>query len=167
MNRTRRLPITALFLFASVPLAWIACGGGESKPAESPANESSSGAGSDEPAASEAPAAPASSHSKADTSSAPTETAEAPAPAPPPPPSLGSTDCGTCIDKTCAKQAAACGKNKDCQSTLDGIHGCTSGAASCMDSATAPSAAKPKKLAAAYETCAKKALAKACKAKCQ
>jgi hypothetical protein len=50
---------------------------------------------------------------------------------------------------------------------MDGMHSCSSGAASCIDGATTPSAAKPKKLAAAYEACAKKAIAKACRAKCQ
>jgi hypothetical protein len=108
----------------------------------------------------------ASSASAAETSTAAAPTAEATATSAPPPPSLGSTDCGTCIDKTCTKQAAACSKNSDCQTTLDAIHGCSSGAASCIDNATAPSAAKPKKLAAAYEACAKKAVAKACKPKC-
>jgi hypothetical protein len=98
------------------------------------------------------------------TSSSSTATAEA---APPPAPTFGSTDCGQCVDKTCAKPAAACGKNTDCQSTLDSVHSCSSGAATCVASPNLPSAAKPKKLATAYETCAKKAVAKACKAKCQ
>jgi hypothetical protein len=37
----------------------------------------------------------------------------------------------------------------------------------CVTGATPPTAAKPKKLANSYVTCAKKAVAKACKAKCQ
>ncbi len=159
------LPIASLVLIVAVPLAWLACGGGESKPPESAASESSSSASSAAPAASDS-AAPADS-----ASAAPAETASAaPEPAaaaPPPTPNLGSTDCGKCLDKTCAKQEAACGKNTDCQSTLDSIRGCSSGAASCIDGATAPTAAKPKKLAAAYEACAKKAVTKACKAKCE
>jgi hypothetical protein len=77
-----------------------------------------------------------------------------------------NTDCGACIDKTCSKQATACGKDSDCQATLDSIHGCSKAVAACI-STTPPSTAKPKKLATAYETCAKKAVAKACKAKCQ
>jgi hypothetical protein len=165
MSRAHRFPLTALVLVATVPLAWLACGGGESKPAESPATESSAAASS-EPSGSDMPASSASaSASTADTSSATSPSAEATA-STPPPPSFGTTDCGQCVDKTCAKPAAACGKNTDCQSTLDGIHSCSSGAA-CVDSATLPSTAKPKKLATAYQTCAKKALAKACKAKCQ
>jgi hypothetical protein len=152
MSRTHRLPITTLAVVAALPLAWLACGGGESKPPETAASESSSSS-SDAPAAEAAPAA---------------SSAEPAAAAPPPSPSLSSTDCGKCIDKTCAKQEAACGKNSDCQSVLDGIHSCSSPAASCLDSATEPTAAKPKKLAGAYEACFKKAVAsKACKAKCQ
>jgi hypothetical protein len=159
------LPIASLVLIVAVPLAWLACGGGESKPPESAASESSSSASSSAPASdSAAPADSASAAPAADTASAAPEPA---ASAPPPPPNLGSTDCGKCLDKTCAKPAAACGKDSDCQSTLDSIHGCSSGAASCIDGATAPTAAKPKKLAAAYEACAKKAVAKACKAKCE
>jgi|CZKU01.1.fsa_nt_gi hypothetical protein len=172
MSRAHRFPIASLFLIAAVPLAWLACGGGESKPAESPASESSGSASSDAPADSETPspaasASSASSAAAADTS-APSPSSDAPAATTPPPPTFGSTDCGKCVDKTCAKQEAACGKNSDCQSTLDSIHGCSGSAASCFDGATAPSSAKPKKLAAAYETCAKKAVAsKACKTKCQ
>ena len=37
------------------------------------------------------------------------------APATPAAPPMSGTDCGKCIEKTCAKQAAACGKNTDCQ----------------------------------------------------
>ncbi len=168
MSRTHRLPLTALILIIAVPLAWLACGGGESKPPESPASESSAAASSEAPDSEAASAAAsASSAPAADTSSATSPSADAPASSPPPAPSLGSTDCGKCIDKTCSKQEAACGKNTDCQSTLDSIHGCSSGAASCVDSATQPSTAKPKKLATAFEACAKRAAAKACKAKCQ
>jgi hypothetical protein len=50
---------------------------------------------------------------------------------------------------------------------LDAIHGCSGTAGSCIDGATPPTAAKPKKLAAAYGKCAKKALTKACKTQCQ
>jgi len=173
MSRAHPLPITALVLIVAVPLGWFACGGGESKPAESPAEQSaeqsSSAASSAEPAASEAPAAAASSAAAEApaASSPPAETTAAAAPAPPPAPSFANTDCGKCIDKTCSKEAAACGKNNDCQATLDTIHACSSSGASCLDSGTAPSAAKPKKLATAYEKCGKKAAAKACKAKCQ
>jgi hypothetical protein len=166
MRRAHHLHVTALVLIATVPLTWLACGG-ESKPPESPANESSSAASSEEPAALDKAPPASSASSQADTAAA-APTAEATAAAPPPPPSLGATDCGRCIDTTCSKQAAACGKNSDCQSVIDSIHGCSSGAASCIDAATPPTAAKPKKLATAYETCAKKATtAKACKAKCQ
>ncbi len=167
MSRTHHLPIIPLLLIAAVPFAWIACGGGESKPPESPASESSASSSSEAPADSDASSAAASASAPAaEASSAPAP--EPPAASPPPAPTLGSTDCGKCIEKTCAKQEAACAKNTDCQSTLDSISGCSSGAASCIDGATAPSAAKPKKLAAAYEACAKKAVtAKACKAKCQ
>ena len=163
MNLAPRLPILSLVFCAATPLVWLACGGGEPKPAESPAPDTSASASSEAPADSETPsAAPSASAAEAPAAS------EAPAAeAAPPPPTLGSTDCGACIDKACAKPEAACGKNTDCQSTLDGIHGCSSGAASCIESATAPTAAKPKKLAAGVEACAKKALKKACKAKCQ
>ncbi len=167
MRRAHRLPVATLALVVvAAPLAWLACGGGESKPAESPAGESSAAASSEAPAASEsaAPAESASAAPAADTSSPSSDSTAAAAPASP---SLGNTDCGTCLHKACSKQEAACGKNTDCQPTLDSIHSCTSGAASCIDGATPPSAAKPKKLATAYETCAKKAVAKACKAKCQ
>ena len=166
MTLAPRLPILSLVLFAAFPLAWLACGGGESKPAESPSSDTSASASSDAPAGSDS-SSPAASASAAEAPAA-SATAEAPAPAAaPPPPTLGSSDCGTCIDKSCAKPEAACAKSTDCQSTLDGIHGCSSGAAACLESATAPTAAKPKKLAAAYEACAKKAIKMACKAKCQ
>lgn len=159
------LPIASLVLIVAVPLAWLACGGGESKPPESAASESSASSSSASPAASDSSApADSASAAPAETASAAPEPAAA---APPPSPNLGSTDCGKCLDKTCTKQEAACAKNSDCQSTLDSIRGCSSGAASCIDGATAPTAAKPKKLAAAYEACAKKAVTKACKAKCE
>lgn len=167
MSRAQLLPITTLVLIVAVPLAWLACGGG-TKPAESPSSETSAAGGSAEPAGSETPAASASSAAAAETAAAPSPAPESTAAAAPPPPSFGSTDCGKCIDKTCAKQAAACGKDTDCQSTLDTIHSCSQSGAACVDAASPPSAAKAKKLAAAYEACGKKAAtAKACKAKCQ
>jgi len=167
MNRAQRLSLSTLVLCAAAPFAWLACGGSK-PPAESPADETASTADSSKPAGDDTSSAPASSAAAADTSSPPaadTATSAPPASAPP----LGGTDCGRCIDKTCAKPAAACGKNGDCQSTMDAFHGCGSdkGAAACLDSATPPASGKPKKLATAYEGCAKKALAKACKAKCQ
>jgi hypothetical protein len=167
MNRAHPLPITALVLIVAAPLAWFACGGG-SKPPETPAAESTATASSGEPSGSDtANADAASSASAAETPSA-SPSSETTAAAAPPPPSFGSTDCGKCVDKTCAKQAAACGKNSDCQSALDAIHSCSQGAAACVDAATAPSDAKAKKLATAFETCAKKAAAgKTCKPKCQ
>lgn len=164
----RNLSLASLFLVAAVPLAWVACGG--SKPPETPADESANNADAAEPAASAAPAdssaAPASSAASDDSSkAAPADTT----PATPPPPAMSDSDCGKCIDKTCSKQAAACGKNADCQATLDSFHSCGSdkGASACVDAATLPSKAKPKKLASAYETCAKKAATKACKAQCK
>lgn len=162
---SRAYSISALVLAVAVPFAWLACGGG--KPPETPADESNSEGGA--AAADTSSAAPASSSSSAadDSSSSAAPAASATAAAPPPPPALGDTDCGKCIDKTCAKQAAACGKATDCQSTLDGIHACTTAAGGCIANASMPSTGKPKKLAAAYGTCAKKAVAKACKAKCQ
>jgi len=167
MSRTHRLPITALAVVAVLPLAWLACGGGESKPPETAASESSSSS-SEAPAASDTAPADSASAAPAAEAAPAASSAEPAAAAPPPSPSLSSTDCGKCIDKTCAKQEAACAKNSDCESMLDGIHSCSSGAASCLDSATEPTTAKPKKLAGAYEACFKKAVAsKACKAKCQ
>src|SRR5262249_27013032 len=158
------LPLAALVLLVPLPLAWLACGGGESKPPETAASESSEKPSDDKPAASDSAAAADSA------SAAPEATATAPpkeepaAPSPPPAPAFSTTDCGKCVDKACTKQAKACGKESDCQSMLDSINNCTSSGSSCIDSATAPTAAKPKKLAGAYETCAKKAVAsKACK----
>ena len=171
MRRNHNLPVAALLLIVPLPLAWLACGGGETKPPETAASESDSEKDSDKskdkPAASDS-AAPAESASAAEAPPADTASAEPAAASPPPAPSFGSTDCAKCVDKTCAKQEKACGKDSDCQSVLDSIHSCSSGAASCIDSATPPSAAKPKKLAGAYETCAKKAVAsKTCKKKCE
>jgi hypothetical protein len=167
MSRANSLSLSALVLAVAVPFAY-ACGGG--KPPETPADESTSNADggeaektSDNAASSAAPA----SSSASDDSSSAAPAASATAAAPAAPPSLGDTDCGKCIDKTCTKQAAACGKNNDCQSTLDGIHSCTTAAAGCIANASNPSGAKPKKLAAAYEACAKKAATKACKAQCK
>jgi hypothetical protein len=167
MSRPHHVPVASLLLVVTVPLAWLACGGGESKPAESPSSsESAEPASSDAPADSDTPSASASAAAPASDTPAATATAEAEAS--PPPPTFASTDCGKCVDKTCAKPEAACGKNSDCQSVLDSVHGCTSAAAACFDAVTAPTAAKPKKLASSFETCAKKAVnSKACKAKCQ
>ncbi len=171
MRSARHLSLSVLVL-ATGPLFWLACGGG--KPPETPADESSSS--SDDSSSSNSSAAasssadmPAASGAAADdTSAAPAASSSAPAKADAPPaaPTLGSTDCGKCIDTTCAKPAAACGKNSSCQDMIDAIHGCSGAAASCIDGATPPSAAKPKKLAAAYGKCAKTSLKKACKAQC-
>lgn len=165
MAHVRNLSLT-LLLLATGPLTWLACGGG--KPPETPADESSSGddSGASTAAADTSSAEPAGSAAAADTSSAAPEASSAPAAAPPPA-TLGSSDCGKCIDKTCAKPAAACGKNTDCQAVIDAIHGCNGGANACIDGATPPTDAKPKKLAAGYTKCAKKAASKACKAQCQ
>ncbi len=160
------LSLTTLALCATVPFAWLACGGSKPPP-ETPADESASNADggkpSDDTASSAAPA------SSSDTSSPPPADTSAAATPPPAAPPFGGSDCGLCIDKTCKAQAAACGKNSDCQSMLDGFHGCGSdkGAAACLDAANVPASGKPKKLGTAYATCAKKAIAKACKTKCQ
>jgi hypothetical protein len=172
MSRARPLSLLASLLFVTaVPLTWAACGGG--KPPETPADESSNGEGGaaePSPAAESSGAAPAASSDKSgDNGSSNAPAADSSPPATPPPPAMSDTDCGKCIDKVCAKPAAACGKNSDCQSTLDAFHGCGSdkGAAGCLDAASLPTGAKPKKLATAYETCAKKAsTSKTCKAKC-
>jgi hypothetical protein len=163
--------LSALVLLAG-PFVWLACGGG--KPPETPADESATGDDSGSSAAtadssnSETPAPAASGGDEKSSSDSSPASSAAAAPAAPPTPNLGDTDCGKCIDKTCAKPAAACGKNTDCQAMIDSIHGCSSGAASCIDNASPPSAAKPKKLAAGYGKCAKKAItSKACKAACQ
>jgi hypothetical protein len=162
MRRAFQVPVVAVFF--SLPTL-LACGG-ESKPAANPTSESAPAASSEKSTSPDTagPAASASSAPEAETTTPPAASA---APAPPPAPSLGSTDCGHCIDKTCAKPATACGKNGDCRLMMDGMHSCSSGAASCIDGAMIPSTAKPKKLATAYEACAKKAVAKACKVKCQ
>ena len=169
MAHARTLSIT-LLLLATAPLTWLACGG---KPPETPADESSSGDDSGTPSTADSSAStdlPASAGSAAasDTSSAAPAASSASAPAAPPPsPTLGDSDCGKCIDKTCAKPAAACGKNTDCQAVIDAIHGCNGNAGACIDGATQPTAKKPKALAAGYSKCAKKAAGKACKAQCQ
>jgi hypothetical protein len=165
MSRAYRISVSSMVLAVVVPLAWVACGG--SKPPETPSDEKSN-ADSGEPAPADSSSAAPAASAASDTSSAAPAASAAAAPPPSAPP-LGDSDCGKCIDKTCSKAVAACGKNTDCQSTLDGIHGCGSdtGAASCIGNANQPTGAKPKKLATAYETCAKKAVAKACKAKCQ
>lgn len=170
MGRARNLTLS-LILLATGPAFWLACGGG--KPAESPADENSgddSGSAAPADSSSELPASAGSSTAAGggdDTSSAPAASSASAAAAPPSTPPLGGSDCGKCIDKTCAKPAAACGKNSDCQAMIDAIHGCNGAAASCIDGATAPTGAKPKKLAAAYGKCAKKAISKACKPQCQ
>ena len=170
MIRAKLLPLSTLVLLVSVPLAWLACGGG-SKPAESPASDTASTGSSTEPAASDsaASAGSASASSAAADTPAPASTPEPAASSPPPTPSFDKTDCGKCVDKSCAKQAAACGKDNDCQVMLDSVHACTSGGAGCVDSASAPTAAKPKKLATAFETCGKTAVGKggACAKQCK
>jgi hypothetical protein len=165
MSRIHNLSLSTLVLAAVVPFVWVACGGG--KPPETPADESASNGDGGE--ATDSGAAPAASSAASNDDSAPAASSSAPA-APPPPPPFGGTDCGKCVDKVCAATVKACGKNTDCQSTLDGIHSCGSdtGAAQCIANATNPPSGKPKKLAAAYEACAKKAVAgKTCKTKCQ
>jgi len=160
---SRIYSLSALVLAVAVPFAWLACGGG--KPPETPADESGGEGGSSADTSSASPAS--SSASSDDSSGSAAPAASATAAAPPPPPALGDTDCGKCIDKTCAKAVTACGKNPDCQSTLDGIHACTTAAGGCIANANMPPKGKGKKLAAGYGTCAKKAAAKACKAQCQ
>ena len=172
MSRAHSLSLSTLVLAAVVPFVWVGCGGG--KPPETPADENASNAdGGETPAAADtSSAAPASSGAAAsdDSNAAPAASATAAAAPPPAAPPFGGTDRGKCVDKVCSKQVAACGKNTDCQSTLDGIHSCGSdtGAAQCIAGASNPASGKPKKLATAYEACAKKAVtAKACKTKCQ
>src|SRR5271156_1335534 len=134
MAPARNLTLS-LLLLATGPLAIVtglACGGG--KPPETPADESSSGDDSGSstaaPADSSAADTPAAAGSGAsDTSAAPAASSAAPAAAAPPAaPALGDSDCGKCIDKTCAKPLAACGKATDCQSVVDAIHGCNGSA---------------------------------------
>ncbi|MGD0527991.1 MAG: hypothetical protein ABSE49_22850 [Polyangiaceae bacterium] len=170
MSRVHSISLSALVLAVAVPFAWLACGGG--KPPETPADESSSNAdGGDTTATTDkgaSSASPASSSAGDDSSSSAAPAASATAAAPPPPPALSDTDCGKCIDKTCAKAEAACGKNTDCQSMLDGVHACTTAAGGCIANASMPPSGKPKKLAGGFAACAKKAVSgKACKAKCQ
>jgi hypothetical protein len=170
MSRLHSLSLSALVLAVAVPFAWLACGGG--KPPETPADESSNSDGGDTTATTDkdkgaSSASPASSSASDDSSSSAAPAASATAAAPPAPPALGDSDCGKCIDKTCAKAVTACGKNPDCQSTLDGIHGCTTAAGGCIANASMPPKGKGKKLAAGYGACAKKATTKACKAQCQ
>ena len=161
MSRTRHISFASLLLLAAGPFAWAACGG--SKPPETAADES----------ANSGDASSSDSSSPSD-SSAPAASSDTPAPAdtpatPPPPPPISGTDCGQCIDKACGKQETACGKNPDCQSTMDGFHSCGSdkGAAACADAAAVPPKGKGKKLAASFQTCAKKAATKTCKAQCK
>jgi hypothetical protein len=163
MTRAHSLSLSALVLAVAVPFAWLACGGG--KPPETPADENGGEGGA--AAADTSSASPASSSSSSASDDSSSSAASATAAAPPPPPALSDTDCGKCLDKTCAKAVTACGKNPDCQSTLDGIHACTTAAGGCVANANLPAKGKGKKLAAAYGTCAKKAVTKACKAQCQ
>jgi hypothetical protein len=174
MTRVHRLSLPSLLVaLVTVPLVWTACGGG--KPPETPADESSkeAGDGSAPAASNESPSTEASAASNEKTEPAPAaseDSKSSAAASPPPAPALGDSDCGKCIEKACTKQAAACGKSTDCQATIDSFHGCSSdkGAAACLDAASLPSGAKPKKLATAYEACAKKAAtSKACKTTCK
>jgi hypothetical protein len=179
MRSQTSLSLGSLVLLAAMPLAWLACGGG--KPPESPADESSENSGGSEsssaaPSDSSAPAgssagggdmAPDNSGGGAAAASSGESAAAA---SPPPAPAFGDSDCGKCVDKTCAKPLAACGKNPDCQSVVDAIHSCGSdkGASACIGSGSTPTGAKPKKLLGAYAKCASKAASsKACKASCQ
>lgn len=173
MRSQTSLSLGSLVLLAAMPLAWLACGGG--KPPETPADESSesSESSSASPSDSSAPASSAgdmaADNSGSSEAPAAASTAAA-APAPPPAPAFGDSDCGKCVDKTCAKPLAACGKNSDCQSVVDAIHSCGSdkGASACIGSGSTPTSAKPKKLLGAYTKCATKAsTSKACKASCQ
>ncbi len=165
MSRTRHLSLS-LLLLAAGPFASLACG--EGKPPETPADEASSEAPSSGAAPAESSSADMAGgdESAPAASAAPAAASAAPA-APPPAPALGNSDCGKCIDTACAKPAAACSKDDACKSMLDGFHACTGTAGSCVEGASMPSKAKPKKLATAYGKCAKKAIgSKACKTKC-
>jgi hypothetical protein len=170
----RRLAPTALLLsFAALPMTWIACGG-KTPPPENPSDESSSaspsGSGGDTTASSaDIPAGNTDTSSSSSSGSSDSSSASAApaAPAAPPAPAMSDTDCGKCVDKTCAKQATACGKDASCKSMLDGFHSCTGALQSCLDGATPPTDAKPKKLGAAFAKCAETAGKKTCKAKCQ
>lgn len=174
MRKQTSMSLGSLVLLAALPLAWLACGGG--KPPETPADESSADGGSSSssesssasPSDSSAPASSSASDMSSD-NSAPAASSAAPVAAPPAP-AFGDSDCGKCVDKTCAKPLAACGKNTDCQSVVDAIHSCGSdkGASACIGSGSTPTGAKPKKLLGAYTKCATKASSgKACKASCQ
>jgi len=172
MRSQTSLSLGSLVLLAAMPLAWLACGGG--KPPESPADESSDNSGasaSDSSSASPSDSsAPASSAAGGGDMAPDNSGGAAAAASPPPAPAFGDSDCGKCVDKTCAKPLAACGKNSDCQSVVDAIHSCGSdkGASSCIGSGSTPTGAKPKKLLGAYAKCASKAAtSKACKASCQ
>jgi len=179
MRSQTSLSLGSLVLLAAMPLAWLACGGG--KPPESPADESSDNSGGSEsssaaPSDSSAPAGSAAgggdmAPDNSGGGAAPASSGESAAAASPPPaPAFGDSDCGKCVDKTCAKPLAACGKNPDCQSVVDAIHSCGSdkGASACIGSGSTPTGAKPKKLLGAYAKCASKAAtSKACKASCQ
>jgi hypothetical protein len=175
MRSQTSLSLGSLVLLAAMPLAWLACGGG--KPPETPADESSSdnsGSSSESssasPSDSSAPAGSSAGDMSADNSAPAASSAAPAAAAPPPAPAFGDSDCGKCVDKTCAKPLAACGKNTDCQSVVDAIHSCGSdkGASACIGSGSTPTGAKPKKLLGAYTKCAAKATSgKACKASCQ
>lgn len=171
MRRHTSLSLGSLVVLAVMPLAWLACGGG--KPPETPADESSSDNSSESssaaPSDSSAPAGSAAADESSD-NAAPAASAAPAAASPPPAPAFGDSDCGKCVDKTCAKPLAACGKNSDCQSVVDAIHSCGSdkGASACIGSGSTPTSAKPKKLLGAYTKCATKATTgKACKASCQ
>jgi hypothetical protein len=176
MRSQTSLSLGSLVLLAAMPLAWLACGGG--KPPESPADESSSdnsssSAGDSSSAAPSDSSAPAGSAAgggdMAPDNSGGAAGASSAAASPPPAPAFGDSDCGKCVDKTCAKPLAACGKNPDCQSVVDAIHSCGSdkGASACIGSGSTPTGAKPKKLLGAYAKCATKASSsKACKASC-
>ncbi|HTQ46906.1 MAG TPA: hypothetical protein VMI75_29330 [Polyangiaceae bacterium] len=180
MRSQTSLSLGSLVLLAAMPLAWLACGGG--KPPETPADESSSenSEGSGSSASDSSSAAPSDSSAPASSAagggdmspdnSAPGSSGASAAASPPPAPAFGDSDCGKCVDKTCAKPLAACGKNPDCQSVVDAIHSCGSdkGASACIGSGSTPTGAKPKKLLGAYAKCATKASSgKACKASCQ
>src|SRR5579862_6238925 len=133
MIPARPLPLASLLLLVAVPLAWLACGGGGTKPPEAPAGESSASATSEAPASSDSAGSAASSASaseKSDTPAAASPSSDGTASTPPSAPSFGSTDCGKCVDKTCAKQETACGKITDCEAVLESIHGCSATAAS-------------------------------------
>jgi hypothetical protein len=176
MRSQTSLSLGSLVLLAAMPLAWLACGGG--KPPETPADESSSSsdssgdtssASSAAPSDSSAPASSAAGDTSGDNSGGGASPASSAAAAPAAP-AFGDSDCGKCVDKTCAKPLAACGKNSDCQSVVDAIHSCGSdkGASACIGSGSTPTGAKPKKLLGAYTKCASKATSgKACKASCQ